>query len=201
MICGVGHRRGSDPALLWLWRRPAATAWIRLLILGTSICLGSGPRRGKKTKKKKKKDFCCHRFDPGPGNFHRHAPPAPKQTNKQTNKKKWLAGKSQVKSLILRHVRNLCFRMPKNQHVVKLKPSHQTRPSKTIESYRFYLGNRNKYILWAKMWSNRKDLYWQRKEYWPSKLSFLTVFLFFPTLMKVSFYHRGTSRNCLTKLL
>ena len=27
--CGVGHRHGSDPALLWLWRRPAATAPIR----------------------------------------------------------------------------------------------------------------------------------------------------------------------------
>ena len=26
--CGVGHRRGSDPAFLWLWRRPAAAALI-----------------------------------------------------------------------------------------------------------------------------------------------------------------------------
>ena len=26
MSCGVGHRLGSDPALLWLWRRPAAVA-------------------------------------------------------------------------------------------------------------------------------------------------------------------------------
>ena len=31
MNCGVGCRRGSDPALLWLWRRPAATAPIRPL--------------------------------------------------------------------------------------------------------------------------------------------------------------------------
>ena len=29
MSCGVGRRRGSDPALLWLWRRPAATDPIR----------------------------------------------------------------------------------------------------------------------------------------------------------------------------
>ena len=29
--CGVGCRRGSDPALLWLWRRPVATAPIRPL--------------------------------------------------------------------------------------------------------------------------------------------------------------------------
>ena len=31
MRCGVGQRYGSDPALLCLWRRPAATAPIRLL--------------------------------------------------------------------------------------------------------------------------------------------------------------------------
>ena len=31
MSCGVGCRRGSDPALLWLWRRPVATAPIRPL--------------------------------------------------------------------------------------------------------------------------------------------------------------------------
>jgi len=29
--CGVGRRRGSDPALLWLWRRPVATAPIQPL--------------------------------------------------------------------------------------------------------------------------------------------------------------------------
>ena len=29
--CGVGRRRGSDPALLWLWRRLMATAPIRPL--------------------------------------------------------------------------------------------------------------------------------------------------------------------------
>ena len=28
MSCGVGHRLDSDPALLWLWRRSAATALI-----------------------------------------------------------------------------------------------------------------------------------------------------------------------------
>src|SRR5512135_3193259 len=60
--CGVGCRRGSDPVLLWLWRRPVATAPIQPPSLGTSICLGSGPRdsnnnnnkKDKKTKKKKK---------------------------------------------------------------------------------------------------------------------------------------------------
>ena len=29
MSCGVGRRHGSDHALLWLWRRPVATAPIR----------------------------------------------------------------------------------------------------------------------------------------------------------------------------
>ena len=31
MSCGVGCRRGSDPELLWLWRRPTAVASIRPL--------------------------------------------------------------------------------------------------------------------------------------------------------------------------
>ena len=29
--CGVGHRRGSDPVLLWLWHRLVAAALIRPL--------------------------------------------------------------------------------------------------------------------------------------------------------------------------
>ena len=32
MSCGVGRRRGSDPVLLWLWRRLAATALTRPLV-------------------------------------------------------------------------------------------------------------------------------------------------------------------------
>ena len=31
MSCGVGHRHGSDLALLWLWCKPAAVAPIRPL--------------------------------------------------------------------------------------------------------------------------------------------------------------------------
>jgi len=46
---------GSDPTLLWLWRRPAATAPIRPPAWEPPICHGGGPRNGKKTKKKKKK--------------------------------------------------------------------------------------------------------------------------------------------------
>ena len=54
MSCGVGHRHGSDPTLLWLWCRLAATDLIRPLNLGTSICRRCGPE---KTKKKKKNDL------------------------------------------------------------------------------------------------------------------------------------------------
>ena len=53
--CGVGCRLGSDPALLWLWCRPASTALIGPLAWEPSYAVGSGPRNGKKTKKKKKK--------------------------------------------------------------------------------------------------------------------------------------------------
>ena len=31
MSCGVGHGRGLDPELLWLWCRPVATAPIQPL--------------------------------------------------------------------------------------------------------------------------------------------------------------------------
>ena len=31
VTCDVGHRRGSGPTLLWLWRRPVAIALIRPL--------------------------------------------------------------------------------------------------------------------------------------------------------------------------
>ena len=53
--CGVGCRRGSDPILLWLRCRPAATALIRPLAWEPPCAAGSGPRKGKKEKKKVKK--------------------------------------------------------------------------------------------------------------------------------------------------
>uniref|UniRef100_A0A8D0Z604 Glycine cleavage system H protein n=1 Tax=Sus scrofa TaxID=9823 RepID=A0A8D0Z604_PIG len=42
MSCGVGCRHGSDPALLWLWHRPVATAPIRPLA-GAVRLLCTGP--------------------------------------------------------------------------------------------------------------------------------------------------------------
>ena len=55
MSCGVGCRRGSDPALLWLWRRLVATAPIRPLAWEPPYAARAAQENGKKTKKKKKK--------------------------------------------------------------------------------------------------------------------------------------------------
>ena len=46
--CGVGPRPGSDPTLLWLWRKLAAVAPIQPPSLGTSICPRYGPERQNK---------------------------------------------------------------------------------------------------------------------------------------------------------
>ena len=51
MSCGVGRRRGSDPALLWLWRRPAGTDPIRPLGREPPYATGAALEKGKKTKK------------------------------------------------------------------------------------------------------------------------------------------------------
>ena len=56
MSCGVGFRRGSDPALLWLWRRPVATAPIRPLAWEPPYAAEAAQRNSKKTKKKQKKN-------------------------------------------------------------------------------------------------------------------------------------------------
>jgi len=52
--CGIGHRCGSDPTLLWLWHRPAATAPIRSLAWVPPYAMGVA-LKGQKTKKKKKR--------------------------------------------------------------------------------------------------------------------------------------------------
>ena len=55
--CGVGHRHGSDPALLWLWHRPVSTAPIRFLAreppYATRAALEKAKIQKQKTKKKK----------------------------------------------------------------------------------------------------------------------------------------------------
>ena len=51
MSCGVGHRCGSDPALLWLWYRLAAAAPIQPLAWEPSHAEGAALKRPKKKKK------------------------------------------------------------------------------------------------------------------------------------------------------
>ena len=52
MSCGLRHRRSSDPALLWLWCRPAAVAPIRPLAWEPPYVSGAAPK-SKKTQKTK----------------------------------------------------------------------------------------------------------------------------------------------------
>ena len=54
MSCGIGRRCSSDPALLWLWCRPTATALKGPLAWETSVCCGYGPKKTKKTNKQTK---------------------------------------------------------------------------------------------------------------------------------------------------
>ena len=58
--CGVSRRHGSDPVLLWLWCRPAATAPIRPPSLGTSTCCECSPQKTKKKKQKRSEFINCH---------------------------------------------------------------------------------------------------------------------------------------------
>jgi len=55
MSCGVGCRHGSDPSLLWLWRRPVATAPIRPLAWEPPYATGAAQEMAKRPKKKDKK--------------------------------------------------------------------------------------------------------------------------------------------------
>ena len=55
MSCGVGHRHGSDPALLWLWRRPVAIDPIGHLAWEPPYAAGTSLKRQKKKKKRKEK--------------------------------------------------------------------------------------------------------------------------------------------------
>ena len=52
MSCGVGHRLGSDLALLWLWCRPAATALIQPLAWEPPYAVGVALKIQKKEKTK-----------------------------------------------------------------------------------------------------------------------------------------------------
>ena len=55
MSYGAGQRRSSDPALLWLWCRLAATALIRPLAWEPLYAAGAALWKGRKKKQKQKK--------------------------------------------------------------------------------------------------------------------------------------------------
>ena len=61
MSCALGYRCGSDPALLWLWHRPVATAPIRPLAWEPPYATGGAQEKQKDKKKKKKKLLWCSR--------------------------------------------------------------------------------------------------------------------------------------------
>ena len=48
MSCGVGHRHSLYPALLWLWRRPAAVTLIQPLAWERQYATGVALKRQKK---------------------------------------------------------------------------------------------------------------------------------------------------------
>ena len=50
MSCGVGRSRGSDPVLLWLWRRLEATAPIRPLAWEPPYAEGEALEKAKRLK-------------------------------------------------------------------------------------------------------------------------------------------------------
>ena len=47
LSCSIGCRHGSDPALLWLWCRPAATAPIRPLAWELPHATGTALKKGR----------------------------------------------------------------------------------------------------------------------------------------------------------
>ena len=52
MSCDVGGRHGSDPVLLWLWHRLAATTLIRPLAWEPPYAVGVNQEMAKRQKKK-----------------------------------------------------------------------------------------------------------------------------------------------------
>ena len=73
MSCGVGLRRGSDSALLWLWCRPAPTALIQPLAQEPPYAVGMAIKKTKKKKKKEREREKATRKEPqvpNAGNSH-----------------------------------------------------------------------------------------------------------------------------------
>ena len=56
MSCDVGQRHGSDPALMWLWCRPVATAPIRNLAWEPPYATGGAQEKAKRQTNKQTKE-------------------------------------------------------------------------------------------------------------------------------------------------
>ena len=67
MSCGVGCRRGLDPTLLWLWRRPEAIALTGTLAWEPPYTTGAVLENRKKKRKKERKKPHRHNWDSGRG--------------------------------------------------------------------------------------------------------------------------------------
>ena len=59
---GVGHRRGSDPALLWLWRRLVAIAPIGPLAWEPPYAAGATLEKAKRQNTKQQQKNCLLAF-------------------------------------------------------------------------------------------------------------------------------------------
>ena len=123
MSCGVGHRCGLDPVLLWLWCRLMAAAPIRPLAWEPPCVMGVAKEVAKKTKQTSKQKttmvflefpgglavrdlelslLWCG-FDPWPRNFHmlQMWPNKNKNKMKQTNKKIGLLWLSRLRTQLV----------------------------------------------------------------------------------------------------
>ena len=63
MSCGVGQRHSSDPMLLWLWCRLAATAPIRPLAWEPPYAAGAALKKAKRQKIKNMKYKSIELYD------------------------------------------------------------------------------------------------------------------------------------------
>ena len=59
MICGVGHRRSLDLALLWLWCRLVATAPIGPLAWEPPYAAGAALKQKKKKERERERNPVC----------------------------------------------------------------------------------------------------------------------------------------------
>ena len=88
MSCGVGHRHSSDPVLLWLWCRQAATAPIQPLAWEPPYAADAALEKTKRQKRKEKKRNC-----PGKDPLA-----APQRSTKESCAKSLLFGPPQLES-------------------------------------------------------------------------------------------------------